>query len=396
MDSKARSIKGAPKPPVTKKESENLDSTALYFQYVSRLKLLSPKDEAALATRIDDHIFMCVGVVFILVKYSQMVLSKSLKRKLPLSLREKNPCSRHPYILRYMSEKGLEGDEGLRSAARCIVDTFNPKELSGPDLTVSIEKNIRDLKCPEYLSWFVSEQAKRDFDEMVLSNLRFVISIARKYHGLPMLDMIQEGNLGLMKAVSRFDSSKGFRFTTYASWWIRHAIGRARADKAKIIRLPVHVVDVLQKIRKAKIALTTKLEREPTLQEISEEADVSVDVIEKRLGDPVIAYSLDAPLNPDDSSESGQTLMETLRTPENESSPLNPMSAEQEHAALHEALQELSEKERHILEHRFGLNDAEEMTLKNIGALHDLSRERIRQLQEEALKKLRKSLEKAS
>ena len=227
-------------------------------------------------------------------------------------------------------------------------------------------------------------------NRFVKSNLRLVVSIARRFnHGrMPLQDLIQEGNIGLMKAVDRFDFRKGFRFSTYGSWWIRHAISRAIADKGREVRLPVHMIDAYHKVNKAKREFEAKNGREPSREELSKLTGIALAKIEK-MG----TLLLDSPLSLDKpvSDEDGRRVVDFLED-ENAETPGDGLEAD----ALNEQVKRLVSKlrpiEADIIRKRFGLIDDEELTLKEIGGQYSLSRERIRQLQEQALGKIRREL----
>ncbi|MCB9563523.1 MAG: sigma-70 family RNA polymerase sigma factor [Kofleriaceae bacterium] len=234
-----------------------------------------------------------------------------------------------------------------------------------------------------------SHQARNAF---VKANLRLVVSIARRFnHGrMSLADLIQEGNLGLMKAVERYDYRRGFRFSTYASWWIRHAISRALADKGREIRLPVHMIDAQHRLAKARRELTAKLGRSPTSPELAEATQMPLDKIEKmRTWVLDQSVSLDRPVGDED----GRVLGEILEDPDREeASPTDDLEMESLIAELRALLHELKPIEADILRRRFGLDNDQELTLKEIGEKYNLSRERIRQLQEQALGKMRRAL----
>ena len=231
--------------------------------------------------------------------------------------------------------------------------------------------------------------ARNDF---VRANLRLVVSIARRFnHGrMALADLIQEGNLGLIKAVERYDYRRGFRFSTYASWWIRHAISRALADKGREVRLPVHMIDAQHKLTKARRQLTASLGRDPTSHELATATQMPVDKIEKmRSWLLEQSISLDKPVGDDE----GRTLGEVLEDPDREGvSPTGEMEWEALTTEIQDLLGELRPIEADILRQRFGLGTEQELTLKEIGDKYSLSRERIRQLQEQALGKMRRAL----
>jgi RNA polymerase primary sigma factor len=232
-------------------------------------------------------------------------------------------------------------------------------------------------------------EARNDF---VRANLRLVVSIARRFnHGrMSLADLIQEGNLGLMKAVERYDYQRGFRFSTYASWWIRHAISRALADKGREVRLPVHMIDAQHRLTKARRQLTAKLGRNPTSEELAEATSMPLDKIEKmRSWLLEQSVSIDKPVGDDE----GRVLGEVLEDPDREDvSPTGELEWEALTSEVKVLLGELRPIEADILRQRFGLGTEQELTLKEIGDKYKLSRERIRQLQEQALAKMRRAL----
>ncbi|MDQ3369300.1 MAG: sigma-70 family RNA polymerase sigma factor [Myxococcota bacterium] len=226
----------------------------------------------------------------------------------------------------------------------------------------------------------------------VKANLRLVVSIARRFnHGrMALADLIQEGNIGLMKAVERYDYKRGFRFSTYASWWIRHAISRALADKGREVRLPVHMIDAQHRLTKARRQLTGSLGRQPTTEELATATQMPLDKIEKmRSWLLESSVSLDKPVGDDE----GRVLGEVLEDPEREDfSPTGELEWEALTTGVRDLLRELRPIEADILRQRFGLGTEQELTLKEIGEKYNLSRERIRQLQEQALGKMRRAL----
>ena len=232
-------------------------------------------------------------------------------------------------------------------------------------------------------------EARNDF---VKANLRLVVSIARRFnHGrMALADLIQEGNLGLMKAVERYDYRRGFRFSTYASWWIRHAISRALADKGREVRLPVHMIDAQHRLTKARRQLTGQLGRQPTSEELATATQMPIDKIEKmRSWLLEQSISIDKPVGDDE----GRVLGEILEDPDREDfSPTGDLEWEALTNEVRDLLCELRPIEADILRQRFGLGTEQELTLKEIGDKYNLSRERIRQLQEQALAKMRRAL----
>ncbi len=263
--------------------------------------------------------------------------------------------------------------------------------------TLKLKQEIEELKerigtVPGEFDHVIEiiQEGRKEINEtkqiIVQSNLRLVVSIAKKYtnRGLQFLDLIQEGNIGLMKAVDKFDYKKGYKFSTYATWWIRQAITRAIADQARTIRIPVHMIETINKLVRVSRSMVQELGREPTPEEIAKKVGMPAEKVRKILRTSQEPISLETPIGDDDESHLGDFIEDkTVMSPENH------LLRQALRSQLEEILSTLSEREEQVLRYRFGLEDDTEYTLEQVGKKFGVTRERIRQIEAKALRKLR-------
>jgi RNA polymerase primary sigma factor len=271
-------------------------------------------------------------------------------------------------------KSGEDSDSGIKIYLREIgqIPLLTPDEEV--DLAAKIKKGDKEARA-----------------KMIRSNLRLVVKIAHDYGnlGLPLLDLISEGNIGLMKAVERFDPAKGGKLSTYAAWWIKQSIKRALANQSKTIRLPVHLVDKISKMRRVALQMSEELGREPTDDELAEEVGLSSAKVSQLKTVSIRPASLDAPISDDDTTEFGEIVgdMEAL-------TPFEQLRDSNLRSEVSDLLAVLDEREKKIIFSRFGLDGGKAKTLEEVGKKFGVTRERIRQLQNIALMKLRRALQK--
>ena len=284
--------------------------------------------------------------------------------------------------------------DDLKEVEELKLDEITDNSFEGISVDDPVRMYLREIGKIPLLSYDKElELAKRILEgdeeakqELAEANLRLVVSIAKKYvgRGMLFLDLIQEGNMGLIKAVEKFDYTKGFKFSTYATWWIRQAITRAIADQARTIRIPVHMVETINRLIRTSRHLLQQLGREPTPEEIAKEMDMSVEKvmeIQKIAQDPV---SLETPIGEEDDSHLGDFIQD-----EDSPAPQDAASYTLLREQLEEVMKTLTPREAKVLRLRFGLDDGKARTLEEVGKEFDVTRERIRQIEAKALRKLR-------
>jgi RNA polymerase primary sigma factor len=296
-------------------------------------------------------------------------------------------------------------DDFYHALEELQIDVVNAAEAEAPEDEV-VKAEIREIST-DSLQLFLKDIGKVELltaaqevelakriergdhlakQEMIEANLRLVVSIAKRYRnqGLPFLDLIQEGTIGLVRAAEKFDYRKGFKFSTYATWWIRQAVARALADKARTIRMPVHVVEKLNKIVRTERKLRSELCREPTPVEIAMDLDLPLDEVEQIMRSSQTPVSLEKPVGDEEESEFGHFI-----TDENVPLPDEVADEAMRKEMLRKILSTLSHRERRVLELRYGLDGEHPRTLDEVGRTFNVTRERIRQIENQSLKKLR-------
>ena len=295
-------------------------------------------------------------------------------------------------VFESVESEDVDTDEKAKEKLEREIEILS--KLGGAESTDPVRQYLREIgKVPLLIAEEEIELAKRyekgdkaPKDKLTESNLRLVVSIAKKYigRGLSLLDLIQEGNQGLIRAVEKYDWRKGFKFSTYATWWIRQAITRAIADQARTIRIPVHMVETINKLYRITRRLMQELGREPAPEEIAEEAEMEVDRVREIFKIAQEVTSLEAPVGEDQESFLGDFIPD-----ESQLSPVDEASKQLLKDHLDEVLSTLSDREARVLKLRFGLEGNKQMTLEEVGKVFGVTRERIRQIEAKALRKLK-------
>jgi RNA polymerase primary sigma factor len=409
---------------VTESESVDPDLVRRYFSEIGRVRLLNAAQEVTLGQRIEQGqqtILRCLAVIPMARRALLDAIEEALRGNVPPGDAivmpeggEPTPRTLRPVKAAVARARRLERTAGrnrvhcerlgetmaglplnpvlvaevvrdVRAAAEAL-DAATRGKLTAEVRTEERKIGVRAMRLAAILRELdrAADDVARTKREMAEANLRLVVSVAKRYRwsSLPLSDLIQEGNLGLLHAVDKFQYRRGFKFSTYATWWIRQAITRAIADRGRTIRIPVHMMETLNLVARSRTALTNALGREPTTEEIARHAKIPARKVKLVLDAAPQPVSLEMPVGED------ATLAEFLED-RSATSPLDTLADEDRATLLGRALQRLTPRERQILQLRFGLGEGDAQTLDEIGQRFGLTRERIRQLEMKALAKLR-------
>lgn len=383
-----RKTTAARKPRPKRAATGDRDHLSTYFRDMACIAVLRPEQELAAAKEIEKTEIECWEI---LLRFAPVTTLICRRISSVVALLPDRPSLRDLATLQNVAQANAEPHRGraiVRAARKlAAIDsdrtllTAARKAVANVPLSTPTRAWLRRVDHAQK----AASIARHNF---VTANLRLVVSIARRFHHsrIALADLIQEGNLGLIKAVERYDYRRGFRFSTYASWWIRHAISRAIADKGREIRLPVHVVDASHRMAKARRQLTAALGRQPTGEEIAAATGWPIDKV-----DMLRAWHVEQPMAIDTPTHGeGLALAEILEDP-NTASPFADLVRDACTTGVRDLLGQITPIEAEILRQRFGFV-SEELTLQEVGAKVSLSRERVRQLQEQALSKMRRAL----
>lgn len=375
-------------------EGTPLDSLDLHFRSMSAFRLLTRDDELALARRLERADLSISRVLL------ESIEGRELLRQLADGVRsselrvedvERDPKEGLPQRVDAILARVTKRPARTRSRPRAHGLRLHPRAVSHVirELEELARLQPRNEKLSRTLAalYEAREEGDRVTAELVQCNLRIVVTFARRYRGMPLVDLIQEGNLGLLRAIDKYDHRRGLRFSTYAAWWIRHALSRALADQSKMIRLPVHLTGAVQRVRRAQERLLRETGRDATPEELATRTGMPLDQVKRALDVVPQPVSLDTPIagaGDRDAGELVDLVVDHAVTPADEQVAANELKVETTHL-----LSELPEREAEIIRLRFGIGGGRQRTLEEIGARLSLSRERARQLERDALRKLR-------
>ncbi|MTJ54416.1 RNA polymerase sigma factor SigC [Anabaena sp. UHCC 0253] len=341
------------------------DLVRLYLQEIGRVRLLGRDEEVSEAQKVQRYLKMRI-VLSLAAKEGDEVIVPYL-RLIEVQERLTSELGHRPSLERWATTAGIN------------LPDLKPTLANGKKRWAEIANlTVEELEQ-------VQTQGLQAKSHMIKANLRLVVSVAKKYQnrGLELLDLVQEGTLGLERAVEKFDPTKGYRFSTYAYWWIRQGITRAIATSSRTIRLPVHITEKLNKIKKAQRKIAQEKGRTPTLEDLAVELDMTAIQVREVLLRVPRSVSLETKVGKDKDTELGELLETDCITPE------EMLMRESLHKDLHNLLDDLTSRERDVILMRFGLSDGHAYSLAEIGRALDLSRERVRQIESKALQKLR-------
>ncbi len=374
-DKKARKITASRRRDPGKKKPYTEDSIRIYLQEIGRIRLLRAEEEIELARQIAELLQL------------ELVLEdlcQSLSRD-PNDPRWDDRTWKIDWakqVWKIEQSRLILAEKHQREPKKAELIQY----LAEPDHQAALEekwhaqleKNFKGFSRKLFL-------CRRAKDKMVQSNLRLVVSIAKKYmnRGLSFQDLIQEGSLGLIRAAEKFDHEKGYKFSTYATWWIRQAITRAIADQSRTIRLPVHLYETISRIKKTTKILSQEMRRKPTEEEIADRMEMTIEKLRFIAKSAQLPISLETPIGKEEDSRLGDFIEADGETPEDE------VSKNLLREDLENVLDTLSPRERNVLRLRYGLDDGRMKTLEEIGQIFNVTRERIRQIEAKALRKLR-------
>jgi len=380
--------------------SSSHDPLELHFRAMTTFRLLTREDEHALARRLERADLSITRTLLDLPEGRAAL--RDLARALAEGETRVEDVERNPADgLLARIEKAVASAERHPERARSNPPArglrLHPRavRLVTSELGEVLARQPRNTRLKRALA--AIDVAKREGErvtaDLVQSNLRIVVTFARRYRGMPLVDLIQEGNLGLMRAVDKFDHRRGLRFSTYAAWWIRHALSRALADQSKMIRLPVHLTGAVQRVKRAQDRLQREHGRDPSHEELAARTGLPLEQVKRALEVVAQPVSLDAPMSGPGGDREGSDLVDFV-TDQEATSAEDTVAQAQLRVDTSALLSELPEREAEIIRLRFGLGGGTQRTLEEIGIRLSLSRERARQLERDALKKLRVASEK--